>query len=200
VSNDDRDTPEFDEFDLSDEMLEPGDQDASPADETDQPLAEDLPGDLDEPDGPGDDFDGPLAAGDEFDAPMTGEGDAVDEPLAEGDEFDGPLAAEGEEGQGDDFALPTADEEDAAAEESKEDESDKDEEKEKKKGLLAKLLEASPYTVMLAISLGSILFAILLLFLSLLDYNGDIKAKEGTQRVGVAVPLQPGSPSTRAVA
>ena len=70
----------------------------------------------------------------------------------------------------------------------------------KKEGLLQKLLNASPYTVMLGISLAAIVIAILCLLMELRTYNNDIKAEEAKQRVGVAPAVQLGSPSTTAAA
>lgn len=192
MSNDDRDIPEFDDLDLPDEMLEPGDQTAQPTDAmmgpteemttpdegTVEPLeAADL-GDFAEGDAPTDDFAGPLADEDLGEQPDQAEGELDEESAAEEEEEGGKKKKK------------------------KRAKKPKREKKEREpgEGVFQKLFSASPYTVMLGISLAAILVGILCLFLELQTYNLDIKAKEAKQKVGAAPAVQLGSPSTIAAA
>jgi len=174
VSNDDREIPEFDDLDLPDEVLQPGDQTAQPTDdmiepteEMDRPAEAPLPEDLPAGEAPTEEMMAPLSTG-----------------------------AEGEEAEG--LAEEPAEKEEAGEEEEEEEKGE--EEKEKKEGFLHKLRNADPYTVMLAISLAAILMGIFWLFMELRTYNLDIKAEEAKQRVGAAPAVQPGSPSSTATA
>lgn len=62
---------------------------------------------------------------------------------------------------------------------------EQEEEKEAKPSLLARLAEASPYTVMLGISLGALVIAVLCLVLELKSYDFDISAKSARGRVAL---------------
>lgn len=177
VSNDDRENPDFGDFDLPDEMFEPGDQTAQPTE-------------------------GFMEPTEEMSLPEGGEGiggDAVTE------EFAG--------------AVPGDLTEELAEEESEEEEGKKGKKKKKKAkakkekkakpkkekkegegGLAEKIRNASPYTVMLAVSLAAIALACLGMLIELQTYEGDIKAQDAKQRVSVTSPVQSAPPSTTAAA
>jgi hypothetical protein len=173
VSNDDRDNPDFGDFDLPDEMFEPGDQTAQPTEDFTEPT-EELPW----PDG------SVQPLGD----------DAVTR------EFAGTVPGGLTEEAGEDEA---AEEESKKGKKKKKKVKAKKEKKEKKAGeggLVESIFNASPYTVMLAISLAAILLACLFLFIELGNYGRDIKAQDAKQRVSVAAPFQSAPPSTTATA
>jgi hypothetical protein len=67
-------------------------------------------------------------------------------------------------------------------------------------GFVEKILSASPFTVMLAVSLFAMIIAVLLLFVELRQYNFDIKAKELKEKMGAAPAVQLEPPSTMATA
>jgi hypothetical protein len=67
-------------------------------------------------------------------------------------------------------------------------------------GFVEKILSASPYTVLLAVSLLAMILAVFLLFAELRQYNFDIKARELEDKMGAAPAVQLESPSTMATA
>lgn len=181
MSNDEREPPEFDDLDLPEEDLpQPAEDMFGPAEEM-LPPDEDMAEPSEEMFQPGDET---LQPSDDTTPAEASAEDAVAEP------FEAPLSAAGpDEVTGED-------------EEEKEEgeEEEEEEEKEEKEGLLAKLQQADPYMVMLAISLAAILISILCLFFELRTYNSDIKAEEAKQRVGMMPAVQSGPPSTTAAA
>jgi hypothetical protein len=67
---------------------------------------------------------------------------------------------------------------------------------EEKEGFLQRLAKANPYVVLLGVSLGAVLLALLFLFMELAGYSFDIKAKkgkEGALRMPPAVQSAPAS-------
>ena len=74
-----------------------------------------------------------------------------------------------------------------------------EEEKEEKPSLLERIRDASPYTVMLGLTLLAIVIAVVCLAMELGSYGGDIKAKE-YQGSALAPPAQSAPPSTTAAA
>jgi len=141
-----------------------------------------------------------------------GELNLPDDDLAKDDSLEDDLALMGEVGVpevsddaevaplGDDDAetasfgdaedLPVLDSDEAAADQEALDESDADEseeEEEERPGFLAKLREASPFTVMLGLSLVAILIAILCLLAQLKEY--DYQTKPGSAGLPAATAI-----------
>lgn len=90
-----------------------------------------------------------------------------------------PAAAEPlDEPTGSDDELAHTDEEEDGEETAETAEEEAEEESEKKGGLLTALANASPYTVVLGLSLLAILVAILCLLLEWRSYDFEVKAKD----------------------
>jgi len=139
-----------------------------------------------------------LQPGEEMFEPAEASGeDAAEDAATEPPEA--PLAAAGPDEGIEEAEKEKEDAEKLEAEEREEEETE-EEEKEAKDGILAKLRQANPYTVMLAVSFVAILISILCLFLELKSYNGDIGAEEAKQRMGMMPAVQSGPPSTTAAA
>jgi len=69
-----------------------------------------------------------------------------------------------------------------------------------KEGLLAKLSRANPYAVLLGVSLAAILIAILFLFMEMMIYDFDIKARQGKEGALLTPASQSAPASTTAAA
>jgi hypothetical protein len=67
-----------------------------------------------------------------------------------------------------------------------------EEEKEQRPGILQRLAEASPYTVMLGVTIAALFLACLFFLFELWRYEFDISAKTGRQNAAAA-PLEPGA-------
>jgi len=116
----------------------------------------------------------------EFEAAPLGDEEAEVAPLGEDAAEAAPLGDEDAEAApfGDMEGLPVL-ETDEAADDREESGGDEGEEEEEKPSLLAKLREASPFTVMLGLSLVAILIAILCLLAQLKEYDYQTKPKAG---------------------
>ena len=68
-------------------------------------------------------------------------------------------------------------------------------EAEEKEGFLQKLAKANPYVVLLGVSLGAILLALLFLFMELAGYDFDIKAKKGKEGAMLMPPAVQSAPA-----
>lgn len=172
MSSDDRDVPEFDDFDLPEGLPQPEGESTDRTDDLPEPMP-----------GSGEDTAQPL------EGTMPGSVVPGDAPT---EEFAGPLP-------GGLAAMPSEETEEEPPE-AEEEEAEEKKEKGRKESFLENLAAASPFTVMLAVSLTAILLSILLLFMELQDYKFDLKAKEAEQRVGAAPAVQSALPSTTAAA
>ena len=85
-------------------------------------------------------------------------------------------------------------------ESTEEGEEEEKEEEEEKPSLLERIREASPFTVMLGLSLLAIVIAVVLLALEWGSYNWDTGAKEYKESAMAAPVVQSGPPSTTAAA
>jgi hypothetical protein len=84
----------------------------------------------------------------------------------------------------------------AAVDEVDEKVEEESEPQEKGPGVLARLSESSPYTVMLVVSLVALLIAICCLLLEWSSYGFDIKAKASQQSASAAAPARTAGPMT----
>lgn len=184
--DDSRESPDMDP--LADDFLSPGplDEEKAASGEPDEPSpAEAVPASddelapLDDDRSPPD----PLAETTEFGEPaeaLPAEDDELP-PLA-GDTLDTDLGSEPDDALLTDAAEALPAEEEAEEEVLKEGEPE-EQEKEEKPSFLEKLADASPYTVMLGISLAAVVIAVVCLLLELREYDFDIKAEGAKQRV-----------------
>ena len=69
---------------------------------------------------------------------------------------------------------------------------DSEEGEEKGESIWQRLAEASPYTMMLWISLLGLIVGTLFLYLELRTYKFDLKTREGKHRVSAAAPIHSG--------
>lgn len=198
-------TPEFNEFDESDEIQfnpESGDEDDAlenlgdellPSEPTfdEADLADELlPADVNEEDAllePADDLmpadaDALLEPTDDLFPADTDE----DATLEMADDMVVPEAGVGEDTFGAGFLAGAEDE--AAVQPTVE--PDEKEPEEEKPGFLERLTSASPYTVVLGVSLVAILIAMACLLFELKAYNFDLGAKEAKQRLSLAPAAQ----------
>ncbi len=130
---------------------------------------------LELPDFQADDGSDPLAAEEAEEAEeaeLVGVGQEESEPESAGIEGFDPMAF-------DDTEIGEVELEEEEPEEKEE------EAAEKKPGLLAKLADASPYTVMLGLTLIALFLGILALAIEWGSYNWDIKAEEARQRTSM---------------
>jgi len=86
----------------------------------------------------------------------------------------------------------------AAEGEEKQEEEQEPEEEESKEGLLAKLAQANPYTVLLGIALAALTLGVICLLLELKAYNFDWKAEGARSQLPAPVRYETPSMTTAA--